>query len=268
MAGPPKRKKQEKFSIGSWDASNEGEKILIYGESGMGKTTLAALKEGVAFIGLDDGGRKIKHPITGEKLKVIKGVETFENVLNALQYHAKSGNKPQAIAIDTITKLQGLAEPWVFKHVPGPRNKTVKNLEGYGYNKGYRHLYDAMRTVLEVSDKCVQQGIDIILIAQSIPTRIANPAGEDFLKDIPHLYSGKPSIASLYVEWADHVAKIDYINTFVSDEGGKPGKASGSTERGIFVQPEVYYAAKSRTIDEKVISFEDKKDNSFWEILK
>lgn len=267
MAGPPKRNKQSKFTIGAWDAENEGEKVLIYAESGMGKTTLASLKDGVVFIGLDDGGRKIKDA-EGKELNVVKSVNTFQDVLDSLQYLSKNDNKPQAIAIDTITKLQGLAEPWVFKNVPGPRNKTVKNLEGYGYNKGYRHLYDAMRKVLEACDRCIKQGIDIILIAQSIPTRIANPAGEDFLKDIPHLYSGKPSIASLFIEWADHVAKIDYQNTFVSDEGGKPGKVSGSTERGIFVQPEVYYAAKSRTIDEKVISFENKEDGSFWEFLR
>lgn len=268
MAGPPKRrtKQSQKFNIGTWDAENEGEKIIIYGTSGMGKTTLASLREGVVFIGLDDGGRKIKDA-EGKPLNVIKGVKTFQDVLDALQHLSKSDNKPQAIAIDTVTKLQDLAEPWVFKHVPGPRNKTVKNLEGYGYNKGYRHLYDAMRKVLEAADGCIRQGIDIILIAQSIPNRIANPAGEDFLKDIPHLYAGKPSIASLYVEWADHVAKIDYQNMFVSDEDGKPGKVSGSTERGIFVQPEVYYIAKSRTIDEKVISFQNKQDNSFWEFL-
>ena len=72
------------FRIEKWDGTKSGEKIIIYGDHGRGKTTLASMAPKPVFIGLDDGGRKLHHPITGEQLNYIPDVETFEDVRGAL----------------------------------------------------------------------------------------------------------------------------------------------------------------------------------------
>ena len=56
------------FQVKTWSGDKEGEKVIAYADSGMGKTTLASMAPSAVFIGLDDGGRKILNPKTNESL--------------------------------------------------------------------------------------------------------------------------------------------------------------------------------------------------------
>ena len=65
VAPPPIAKRVPKtFAVEEWQGDIEGEKIIIHGKYGMGKTTLATMAPAPVFIGLDDGGRKLKDPRT------------------------------------------------------------------------------------------------------------------------------------------------------------------------------------------------------------
>jgi len=261
--GRPKRKSiknKSKYAIEEWTGSGEGERILIYGDSGMGKTTLASTAPDPAYIGLDQGGSKIRNPITGKPLNRVTGVETFNDVRGALQH--LTSEEHQSVVIDTVTFLQDLAKPYMFNNIAGPRGKKVKNIVAYGYNKGYQHLYDTMKLILQDCDRLIRAGKNVILIAQQKAQKTANPAGEDYLRDGPRLYDGNPSTADLFCEWADHVLRIAYLNVAVEDK-----KAAGTTERAVFVQPEVYFRAKSRTIHEDIVSFEGADDTSIWDLI-
>lgn len=249
------------FSVESWDG-NDAEKILLYADTGMGKTSLSALAPKPVFLGLDDGGRKLRHPGTGKPLQRIPGLETFADVRAALQ-QVDLYNDYETIVIDTVTILQGWAEPYTFATVPGPKGARMTNIEGYGYNKGYKHLYDTMNHILSDCDELVRRGKNVIMVAQSVPNRISNPGGEDFLRDGPRLYAGKPSIEALYCEWADHILRIDYHNVLTSKEK----KITGDTTRAIYAQPELHFRAKSRTLKTPVVSFESEADDSIWQFI-
>jgi len=273
MKPPPIKKSSKKkvskktFSIGKWSGDKTGEKIIIYGKSGIGKTTLSSLAPHPVFIGIDDGGRKIHHPKTGEELDRVEGVETYQDVRDALQQMGLYKNI-DTIIIDTATKLEQLAEEHMYKNIPHEKGYKVNSIEGYGYGKGYRHLRETMLLLLQDFDRLVREGKNIVLLCQSAAGVRSNPAGDDFLEDGPRLYHSKTkeenSVKLAYCEWADHVVKLDYFNFKVT----KDKKAVGLTERAIFVHPEVYFFAKSRTITEPVISFEKPNDDSFWRYLK
>ena len=68
------------FKTATWETSEEGKRIILYGDSGMGKTTLAATLPNPKFVDFRGGSDKIKHPITGGKLTHIPDVKTFEDV--------------------------------------------------------------------------------------------------------------------------------------------------------------------------------------------
>jgi len=259
---PPTRTNKA-FSLQPWTGEGQGEKIIVYGPSGIGKTTLCAALPNPAFIGVDDGGRKIRHPVTGEPVLAVPGIETFEDVRAALQ--SDVFDAVDTVVIDTITEVEQMALPATFARVPISKGKRADNIEDYGYHKGYRHWHDTMRTILSDCDSLVRKGKNIVLIAQLATVRVANPAGEDFLEDAPDLFHDKnTSTMNAYVSWADHVLRLGYSHVEVTK-----GKAGSSQERAVFVHPEIHFVAKSRTIstDYAVVSFSEPNDDSIWRLV-
>ncbi len=264
MPPPPVAEKaapKKKFTVETWD-DKRGEQILIYGDTGVGKTSLARLAPRAVFIGCDDGGNKILNP-DGSHLKRIPGVDTFADVRSALQQHDLYSDFDTAV-IDTATILEDWAEVHVVETITTEKGAKVKNIMGYGYNKGYKHLYNVMKLILQDCDALVRSGKNVIIICQGINNNIPNPGGEDFLRHGPRLHVDKTwSIEALYCEWADHILRIAYYDTQV----GKDRKIQGTTTRAVFTQPEPHFRAKSRTVHEPVVSFQDDKDDSVWEYV-
>lgn len=261
---PKSKAPSKKFSISDWDGGNDGERILIHAESGMGKTTCASMAPSPVWIGLDDGGRKISNPITGENLRHIPGVETFDDVRAALQ-QVELFDDCETVVIDTVTLLEELAVPYVLENIPNEKGAKMPNITKYGYGKGYRHLYDTMKLILADCDVLVRRGKNIIMIAQSVPNRVANSAGEDYLRDGPRLCAqNNANVEALYCEWSDHVFRIGYRQVSVEDR-----KAESDQQRAIFVHGAAHFRAKSRTISTEypVVSFESPADDSIWKFL-
>lgn len=258
----------KQFQIEQWDGSKTGEKIILYAETGMGKTTLASMAPNPVFIGLDDGGRKLHHPQTGELLRHIPNVNTFEDVRAAL--NACLTLDCGTVVIDTGTILESLAEAYVLRTVSGPQGSKPSHLEGYGYGKGYKHLYDAMRLPLLDCDRLIEAGKNVIVVCQSVNNKKANPAGDDYLCNEPRLYHSRLySVLLMWCEWADHIFRIDYQGTWVKKQNKDAayGKVSGDTTRVVQTKEETYFKAKSRTLDEPMIAFSTKQDDSLWQLL-
>lgn len=246
------------FSVQPWGCEGEGKRILIYAESGMGKTTLASLAPKPVFIGIDDGGKLLKD------LRHVPDIFTFADVRGALQADIYADDK--TVVIDQATALEEWAVKHVLDFIPNDKGVKMSNIIQYGWNGGFRHLYDTMHSVLQDCDGLIRQGKNIIMIAQAAPHNVANPGGEDFLRTGPRLCNRKGAyIEALYCEWADHLFFIDYQLLLVDDKK----KASSDTKRAIFVHPEAHFRAKSRTLglDKAVVAFDDPKDDSIWTFL-
>ncbi|KKL83765.1 hypothetical protein LCGC14_1971480, partial [marine sediment metagenome] len=232
----------KKFNVEEWDTTNEGKRILIYGDTGIGKSSLAFLAPKPVFLGLDEGAGELRHPITGEKPKRIPGLETFTDVRQAMQ-QVEIFDPFETVIVDTVTILQGWAEPFVVRTIPTESNVMVQNIVGYGYNKGYKHLYNVMKGPLADADELIRRGKHVIWIAQTGLFNVPNPGGSDYLREGPRLHADKQwSIEALYCEWANYILRINYFNTVVKDK-----RVSGSTDRAVFVQPELHFRAKTRT---------------------
>jgi hypothetical protein len=269
------------FGIKPWDGAGEGQKVILYAASGRGKTTLASMAPAPVFIGLDDGGRMVRDPRTGEPIKQIAGIQTFEDVRDALHQPGLL-NEAKSIVIDTGTILELLAIDFVIRTIPHEKpGQKIEHLDDYGYGKGYIHLFDVMRLIFADLDAQVRQGRNVIILCQQCPVVVANPAGANFLENGPKLYAPGPdskqsfTIRGYACEWADHVAKIDYLQQTVTgarvdSRTGKEmaGKVTGNTTRAIFTMPsDPSYFAKTRTLGEPVISFASADDDSLWRLM-
>ncbi len=266
---PTAKTAAKKFKVESWETSNEGKRILEYGDTGIGKSSLALLAPKPVFLGLDEGGGQLSHPVTHEKPKRVPGIKTFADVRTILQ-DVSLFDDYKTVVIDTVTILQDWAEPYVIQTIPTEKGAKVKNLVAYGYNKGFKHLYDVMKGPLQDCDELIRRGKNVIFVAQMGLFNVPNPGGDDFLRAGPRLHADKAwSIESLYCEWADYILRIDYHDTFVKDK-----RVSGSTDRAVFVQPELHFRAKTRTpwYDDdgsliSVVSFETLADDSVFKFI-
>lgn len=253
----------KQFAVAPWTGSGQGEKVILYAPSGMGKTTLASMAPDPVFIGVDDGGRKILNPKTGRPVLHVSGIETFGDVRDALQ-SSVFGNHATAV-IDTVTMLQHWALPYMFATIPHEKGNRVSSVEGYGYGKGYRHLFDLMHGILADCDRLVRMGKNVILIAQEAAVAETNTAGENYLKSGPNLHhSDKASVRKDYIEWADHVFRIGWEGAAVADRKITPVKG-----RMVSVHPDATFEAKSRTLgaDCAAVTFTDPADDSIWSLL-
>lgn len=255
------------FKVEPWK-TNDGERIIIYGDTGIGKSSLARLAPDPVFLGLDEGAAKLKKLGTDNPLDRITGLRTFADVRAALQQVDLYDNH-KTVVIDTATFLEDLGIVHVVATIPTKGGEHVANIEAYGWKEGYRHLYDVMRGPLADCDELIRRGKNVILIAQATTHKIQHPGAEDYLRAGPRLYGGRPSVEALYCEWADHILRIDYHNVHI-----KKRKISGMTERAIYVQPEVWFRAKTRTpwydADGNLISvvtFENQDDDSVWTFM-
>ena len=238
---PKKSKSVKKFAVKKWDTTGEGKRILIYGDTGIGKSSLAFLAPKPVFLGLDKGAGELRHPVTGEEPMRIEDLETFTDVRAAMQ-QTDLFDPFETVIIDTVTILQDWAEPFVVATIPTDSNVMVKNLLGYGYGKGYKHLYNVMKGPLADADELIRRGKNIIWIAQTGLRNVPNASGGDFLREGPRLHIDKQwNIEALYCEWANYILRINYFNTIVKDK-----RVSGSTDRAVFVQPELHFRAKTR----------------------
>jgi len=274
-APPPRRPATppKDFVPVRWDSTNIGEKIIINGRSGMGKTSLAAQLPDAVFLGVDKGGKNIRNPVTCDKLTMIPNVVDFEDVRAALRSVVDFPYK--FVVIDTINMVEKLGLAWTLKKVPGPSNSVATDIESYGFGKGYRYLFDTMSLPLLELDQLAEAGKHVVLLSQPADNRVANASGEDYLcHGLGLAHRANASVANLYTEWADHIFKIDYQNLAVLKANPKAakGKAVGNTERAIFTDGEVHFVAKSRPLADgsflpPVVAFADRTDDSVWRFM-
>jgi len=250
------------FSIVDWDRA--GSKSMVYGVDGMGKTTLAMLLNDPVFIGVDNGGGIMRHPVTGKKLKAVNNIEDYQDIRDALHSNVFDGHSD--IVIDTITDVARWQVPWLLGNVKKEKGAIAVNLEDYGWHKGYRHWFEAMELLLNDLNYWVHRGKNVVLLAQSTGTRMTNEQGEDYKKVTPDLYhDDKHSILNLVMQWCDNIFRINYTNLVVN----KTKKVTSNDERAVYIHGRAEFAAKSKTIGPEYpcVEFKDKTDDSIWRLL-
>lgn len=270
-AGPARVPKT--FKVEAWTGKGEGEKILIYGPNGKGKTTLASMAPNPIFIGFDDGGRKIRNPKTNEPVNAIPGIESFEDFRDAL-HQTDLFPRGSSLVIDTITLAENKATEYVLRTVKTEGGKFAQNIEDYGWGKGYVYLLDPIFLLLSDFDALIRKGVNVILLAQQGLGTTANAAGLDYLQEGPVLCS-KPAkdqnVRGTVIGWCDNVFRIGHPDVSVEklNKQATKGKATGDMSRQIFTEPEAWYVAKNRmngTLP-PVISFGSREDDSIWQFV-
>ena len=193
----------------------------------------------------------------------IDGLETYADVRACLQSSVCDGYG--TVVLDSGTKFEELIPAHVMATVPTERGPLPARLQDYGWGKEMGHIYDAFLLVLQDLDRHVRAGRNIVMIVHDCVNDVPNPAGENFIRFEPRLQSpksGKASVRSRTIEWADHVLFLGYDVATTKD-----GKGIGGGTRTIYPAERPDHIAKSRSIPDQPIVYANAQDGAVWNLI-
>lgn len=263
---PKAKHKAKTFSVANMEKSDAGKKIILYGKTGMGKSTLASMAPGAVFFCPDKGLDDLDHP-KGEQFNLVPGIESWQDMRDAVQQAEGLVDAGGTAVVDTITYLQGMCCDYVVDNIKKEKGGKAKSITDFGWGKGYEHVYNQMRLLQADLDKLLLSGRNVVILSQLSQTVKIHPTYGDYWFSHPDLYekSNAPVVA-LWVAWASYVFKIDWATVEIDD--GKIGAASN--ERVVYTKPEFSFEAKTRGSvldDYPAVTFDEKADDSLWRIM-
>lgn len=204
------------------------QKICIYGESGVGKTTLGAQFGNALII---DAERSSTHQDVPRVF-----VDNWEQLLSTIQ-EASTLSEFDTIILDTVDWAELKCSEYICA-------KWKKNgIEEFGYGKGYTYLEEEFRKLIKLCDNLIQAGKNIVFLAHQTLRKI-EPADEGTAFD---RYEPKLSkkINPLVCEWVDALLFM-FRKTYVEAKDNGKGKVSGGKKRVINANSASFCLSKNR----------------------
>lgn len=205
----------------------EPQKIALYGESGVGKTTLGSQFPKPLIIDAERSSTHIDTP------RVF--VDNWQQLLSAMAECAAC--EFETVVLDTVD----WAELKCSEYVCALYKKG--GIEEFGYGKGYRYLSEEFFKLLKAADALVGAGKNVVFLAHSQLKKIEPPdEGAAFDRYEPKL---SKNVTPLVVEWCDALLFM-YRKTYVEQNDNGKGKAKGGKRRVICANSATFCLAKSR----------------------
>lgn len=207
--------------------------MVIYGPSGVGKTTFPFSGVNPLYLPTEDGAGEMA-------LNTLKeGVFTsYDEFLDALTYVYKNGSELElsALVTDSIDHL----EPMVWQKIC--EMGDVDSIEKYdgGYGKGYieadKLWMRIINGMIKIRDK---HNIAIVVLAHDIVRNVNDPQHGAY--DAHELKLHKRAVAL----WKEKVDMIGLLKNSIAVDA-KTKKAKGGTVPTLHVRPSAAYTAKTR----------------------
>lgn len=203
-------------------------KVVVYGPEGIGKTTLASKFPDPLFIDTEGGTKtmdvaRLPKPVSWEELK--REVEWVAH------------EKPcKTLVIDTADWAEALCTDYVCS------TKKKSGIEDFGYGKGYVYVMEEFHKLLDMLDKIVESGINVLITAHAAMRKFEQP-DEMGAYDRWELKLSK-KCSPLLKEWPDMLLFCNYKTYVVKSESGAR-KAQGG-KRVMYASHNPCWDAKNR----------------------
>lgn len=203
-------------------------RMVVFGPSGVGKSTFACSAPGVLALDYEQGLDEIG-PAR------VAGASTWDGSLALVREACSGPGEHSTVVVDTLDRIEDQATEHVCK--VGVKGKPMADLGAFGYGDGYEALCAKWRELLFVLEGARQKGREVILVAH-----VQNKTEND-----PQLGSYGKYIAALTKRcwgathrWADAVLFAQY------EQGLVDGRAVLTGERILRTVAGSGYDAKNR----------------------
>ncbi len=232
------------FSLNAIQQANKNwqpQKILVYSVQGLGKSSFASTFDKPIFVRTEDGAGAIDVATFPD---LVTNFADMEAAITALH-----GDHPfKTMVIDSLDWLEPIIWARQIQAQPfGDKGKEIKDIEDYGFGKGYAMSLAWWRYLMVGLDSLRNnKGMNIVLIAHSEVKRYDSPEADPYDRYGIKLHKGA---FSLWQEWADMVLFCNYRTRIHSAEVGfnkEVKRGEGSGERVIYTEERPAYLAKNR----------------------
>lgn len=209
-------------------------RVLIHGPHKIGKTTWAAGAPGAIFITTEDGQDSVD-------AQAFPLCHTWQDMLDAVATLYTEKHDFATVVLDSADWAEKLAQKQVCA------TGKVKNIEDFGYGKGYTYVSDIFRELLDgLNAVRIERKMQVILIAHSEIKRFDDPLADSYDRYQIKMHR---SVAKLVQEWTDVIgfAQLDTM-TKEEDLGFKKTKtrAIDTGQRVLRLTPSAAYDAGNR----------------------
>ena len=208
----------------------------LFGEGGMGKTTLAAMFPKPVFIRTEDGTASL---MGNDNVSLFPLATSTKDVLDAIEVLATEKHDFKTLVIDSITQLATLIEAEIV--AADPKANSI-NQAGGGYGAGYGTASEAHRQVREwAGSLAYETGMNVVFIGHADTETLDLPDMDSYARYCVRMH--KKSIPH-YTDNVDLVGLIR-LKTFTRGNGDKK-RAISNGEREILCFPQASSVTKNR----------------------
>lgn len=210
--------------------------VTLFGEGGMGKTTLAAMFPKPVIIRTEDGTTSL---IGNENVSMFPLAQSSQDVLDAIEALATQEHDHKTLVLDSITQLATMIESEIV--ASDPKAKSI-NQAGGGYGAGYSTAADRHRLIREWAGALAyEKGMNVVFIGHADTETMDLPDLDPYTRYSVRLH--KKTLPH-YTDNVDAVCMIR-LKTFTRGDGDKK-RAISSGEREIVCHPQAASVTKNR----------------------
>jgi hypothetical protein len=221
-------------------------RAVVYGVSGIGKTTFAANAPNPIFLAPEDGTSQLDVARFPEP-------KTWREAREAIRTLASEKHEYKTLVLDTADWL----EPLCWEHVCDTRSdnngkverqqrtegKLRESIEAFGYGKGYTVALEEWRLLLsDLETMRAKAGMHVLILAHSQVKQFKNPEGDDFDRYEMKLHAKS---AGLITEWSD-VVMFARLEMFANKDSKTKRIRGQHGARVLNTNPTAAFFAKNR----------------------
>jgi len=210
--------------------------VTLFGEGGMGKTTLAAMFPKPVIIRTEDGTTSL---IGNDNVSMFPLAQSSQDVLDAIEALSTQEHDHKTLVLDSITQLATMIEGEIV--ASDPKAKSI-NQAGGGYGAGYSTAADRHRLIRDWAGALAyEKGMNVVFIGHADTETMDLPDFDPYTRYSVRLH--KKSLPH-YTDNVDAVCMIR-LKTFTRGDGDKK-RAISYGEREIICFPQAASVTKNR----------------------